>query len=224
MIQSEELSPGDELPPEQQFAANLGVSRATVREGLKLLEQDRLIGLRHGRRRVVMTTMRPVERPITELESVTEMMEALGYSVSNEVLGVSHRKPTVEEADALRLPSGDRVIELRRLRRQDGVALIVSIDVLPATALGDGLQIDWSGSLFELLRDRGYKVIGATAQIRAAHLPPALARKIGKDRGVPWLLLTQTHWTERGEPLLYSQDYHHGEKFAFHVRRHRARN
>jgi DNA-binding FadR family transcriptional regulator len=47
------LSPGDQLPSEAELAARFEVSRVTVREALKLLAGQGLVGLSRGRRAVV---------------------------------------------------------------------------------------------------------------------------------------------------------------------------
>jgi GntR family transcriptional regulator, transcriptional repressor for pyruvate dehydrogenase complex len=43
-----EYAPGDRLPPQRELAALLGVSRVSVREGLKLLVGDGYINIRRG--------------------------------------------------------------------------------------------------------------------------------------------------------------------------------
>ncbi|TFD56952.1 FadR family transcriptional regulator [Cryobacterium sp. Hh7] len=47
------VEPGDSLPSESELAGSLGVSRLTVREGIRALEARGLIEVRHGRRPVV---------------------------------------------------------------------------------------------------------------------------------------------------------------------------
>ena len=47
MIQSGELPPGARLPPEQQLAAQMGLSRSGVREAVKVLEAARVLVRSH---------------------------------------------------------------------------------------------------------------------------------------------------------------------------------
>ncbi|GAB3057568.1 FadR/GntR family transcriptional regulator [Micromonospora schwarzwaldensis] len=48
MIQSGQLPPGTRLPPEQQLAAQMGLSRSGVREAVKALESARVLDVRRG--------------------------------------------------------------------------------------------------------------------------------------------------------------------------------
>jgi GntR family transcriptional regulator, transcriptional repressor for pyruvate dehydrogenase complex len=48
MIQSGELPPGARLPPENQLAAQIGISRSGVREAVKVLESARVLDVRRG--------------------------------------------------------------------------------------------------------------------------------------------------------------------------------
>ncbi len=47
-ITANHLAPGDPLPPEKQLAADLGISRGSVREAIKALESLGIIEVRHG--------------------------------------------------------------------------------------------------------------------------------------------------------------------------------
>jgi DNA-binding FadR family transcriptional regulator len=47
-ITANHLAPGDPLPPEMQLAADLGISRGSVREAIKALESLGIIEVRHG--------------------------------------------------------------------------------------------------------------------------------------------------------------------------------
>ncbi|MEV4645065.1 FadR/GntR family transcriptional regulator [Saccharopolyspora sp. NPDC049357] len=48
LIQSEQLQPGDKLPPERQLAELLGVSRPSLREAIRSLSTSGRVTVRHG--------------------------------------------------------------------------------------------------------------------------------------------------------------------------------
>ncbi len=131
------LSAGAQLPTEPELAGHFRVSRATVREALKQLENEGTVIVRRGRGRFVSSA--PVlRRPITRLESVTALLASHGYEVENRVLSAAAHRPTAEEPECLRLASADQVFRLERLRLHDGEPLIYSVDVLPAEHAGSG--------------------------------------------------------------------------------------
>jgi GntR family transcriptional regulator len=219
LISGEALLPGQRLPTEADFSDRFGVGRTTVREALRQLENDGLIQVRRGLGRFVSAAP-AVRRPLTRLEGVTEMMQESGYQVTNRVLSVAVEQPAEDERDVLRLPVGAEVIRLERLRLRGDEAYIYSVDVMPRSYFpGDIAAIDWRGSLMDLLEDRGARPVYAVAQISALHLPRALARRHGLDATLPWLLMVQTNTTDEGVNVIYSHDYHRGDRFSFDVPR-----
>jgi GntR family transcriptional repressor for pyruvate dehydrogenase complex len=64
MIEDGVLSPGSRLPAEREFAVQLGVSRASVREALRELELKGLVDRRPGRGTLVATA---ADRPVSML-------------------------------------------------------------------------------------------------------------------------------------------------------------
>src|SRR6185436_15284716 len=69
MIQSGKLPPGARLPPENQLAAQMGISRSGVREAVKVLEAARVLEVRRGDGTFV-TSLAP-----------TLLLEGLGFAV-----------------------------------------------------------------------------------------------------------------------------------------------
>jgi GntR family transcriptional regulator len=224
LINREGLSPGDQLPTEAEIATRFDVARTTAREALKLLEQDGVVDVRHGLGRYVSQLV-TLERPITRLESVTEMMRSRGYTVTNRVVSVTLGPANEEEATALDQPIGTEVIRLERVRLHQGDPLIYSVDVVPGALIEDPIErLDWAGPLLELLEEHGVRVVSAAAQIQAALLSDEGRRALGTDlaepRG-PWILLVQRNLDEAGRPVIYSHDYYRGDRFTFNVVRRR---
>jgi GntR family transcriptional regulator len=223
MIRNERMRPGDQLPAEPELCERFQVGRSTVREAMKLLERDGLIEVRHGRGSFVSAVAElRSERPITRFESATDLMAGLGYHVENRVLGVRERRATDVESVELALPKNAVVVDLERLRLHDGQVFIYSQNVFAREVLTAPLhEIDWGGSLIELLAEFGHVIISSAAHIRAVATPERLSTLDLDIPAVPWLLITETCVSSKGQSILNAQDYHRSDVFAFHVvRRH----
>jgi GntR family transcriptional regulator len=209
---------GEQLPSEEQLSASYRVGRTTVREALKELESEGAVQVRRGRGRFVSSAP-PVFRPITRLESVTEMLAAQGYTVANRVLSVQTRKPTADERDHLGLGEDAAVVQLARLRLAEDEPLIYSVDVLAAELVPESLAQAWGESLFVHLEQADLTPTSSVSIFRASHLPEDVQNVTGLDPFLPWLLMVQVHLSADGTPVLYSHDYYRGDRFSFEVLR-----
>ena len=122
-VRAERLEVGAKLPSEFVLAERLGVSRSTIREAMKLLEQDGVVEVRRGTGSFVSVAVQlEPERPITQFESITNMMRALGRATTTVVLDVKLRRATARRARGAR-PScryeGGRDQATTRTRGQD---------------------------------------------------------------------------------------------------------
>jgi GntR family transcriptional regulator len=222
-IRSGQLEPGAQLPPEAALCEEFGVGRSTVREAVKLLVNDGVVDVQHGRGSFITGLARlSMERPITRFESVTEMMRALGYTVENRVLSVHERMATDDEATELKLAKQAPVIRLERLRLHEGRPFVFSVNIVPREVFKGPLEeIRWGSSIIDLLDERGYEVVASSAHMRATSPPEALIAS-GVELSIdPWLLISETCVTAKGDPVLIAHDYHRGDAFAFHVVRRR---
>jgi GntR family transcriptional regulator len=218
------LLPGAQLPGEHELAERFSIGRSTIREALRLLEQDGVVDVRHGRGRFVsaLATLR-AERPVTEFESVTEMLDGLGYRVRNHVVRVEESSATEEQARALHLKKDRPVISLERIRLHDDKPLIYSLNVINRAAVPGALEDhDWSGSVLELLASLGSNVVSSAASINAVTLPGSAPAELSEYAHDPWLCIRETCVTDDGRSVLDAIDYHRGDIFAFHFLRQRS--
>lgn len=212
------------MAAESKLARQHDVSRTTVREALKLLEADGVITVRHGKGRYV-SSLRSIEGSLAELEGVTELTSRLGLEVEVDVLSVDARLPDEPETKALRLKAHEEVIALERQWRSAGEPLIYSLDVFPAASIRQPLSdINWSASLLGILESEGVRVASAIAAIKAVHLPAETARRLNAPAHLPWILMVHTAAVADGSPVLFSHDYHRGDRFTFHAWRRRGAN
>ena len=220
VVAERDLVPGDQLPTEQMLAEFVGVSRSTIREALKSLEQDGLVRAVQGKGRFLsaLGSLR-VERPVTKYESITQMLEGLGYTVTNAVLAVEIGPATKVEADSLRIGKSAEVIRLTRLRFGDDDPMVFSINTVPRRFLpGPLTHRDWSGSLAKALEIQGHQIVSSSARISAVDVPEEYASRHDLAQFDPWLLVEETCITASGDRVVYANDYHRGS-CAFHYLR-----
>jgi DNA-binding GntR family transcriptional regulator len=158
---------------------------------------------------------------VTELQSVTELMQGLGFEVRTEVIAAK-REPAGDHAAALGLASDEEVCRLERLWRSPDDPVIYSVDVFPAAIIGDQPP-DWRGSLLRAFERAGLTIAYSHALIRASTLPRAIARRAAVAPSLPWILMEQVNFAADDTPLLHSFDYHRGDKFEFYTLRQRSR-
>jgi GntR family transcriptional regulator len=223
-IQEGQFRPGDQLPSEQVLVNRFGVSRSTVREALKLLEEERLVLCRHGVGRFVAPGASGVlSEGIERLQSVTEMADGLGISIATNVLTLHEELPEASVQRHLDLEAGMAVVVLERVRLADGDPIIYSVDVFPRALVQGSLQPEcFAGSLLAVMEGQWNTWLAySKAVISAVTLEDELSARIGVPGCAPWVLLEQVNYDAQDRPVLYSRDYHRGDRFQFHVLRRR---
>lgn len=221
LIKDEGLQPGDKLPTEAQLTQRFKISRPALREALKLLEQDDVIYVEHGRGRFVSALSAvQVDRPITVFESVTDMAQHYGYRPVNKVLSISEEAPDKRVAESLRLAPADRVIRIERIRLHGDEPILYCIDYVPRSVIPGRLyDIEWSGSLMKILEEHANRPRMSAASVSAVMLPDDVVERHGLRDFGPALLITETCFNVAGIPVNYAVDYHRGSHFSFSLTR-----
>lgn len=218
MIRELNLSLGDKLPTEKEMAERFHVSRPTLREALKLLEQEAVIDVHQGKGRFLAAgASLSIARPITKFESVSQMVASHGYKAQTRVLGFATTAASPEIAARLGLAEGAALLRIERLRSSGGQPLIYSVDWLPRDLIvtDDETAPDWSGSIVALLAKLGRNPVASTANVKATLLPPEVAAMHGLEAFGPALLIEEICYAADGAPVIYALDYHRGSAFSF---------
>ncbi|MFI2025654.1 UTRA domain-containing protein [Streptomyces olivaceoviridis] len=114
----------------------------------------------------------------------------------------------------------DTVIRLERLRSDGDDPLVYSVASIVRDAIpGPVRHFDWSGSLSDMLAAHGHPPVSSAARLSAVELPEDVQRRYSLGGFGPWLLISETVITPAGRPVLYAEDYHRGDAFAFNVLR-----
>jgi GntR family transcriptional regulator len=139
-----------------------------------------------------------------------------GYHPVNKLLSVTEQRAGAVVGPALRLPEEAFVIRLERLRMQGEEALIYCDDYIPRMVIpGSASDIDWSGSLLDILEGQGSRPVMSSATVTSVTLPSDVAERNDLADFGPALLITEVAFTHAGVPVIYAQDYHKGDAFSF---------
>lgn len=205
---------GAALPSERELAAQLGVSRVTLRQALALLTSEGLL----ERRRGSGTFIRPrrIEHPLGSLTSFSHDMRARQLTPGAQVLEFALAPATPQEAETLELSAHSRVYRLRRLRTADGAPLAVEASVLPEARVGPLTAADLTDqSLYALLWARGLGPVRALRHLRAVSADAAQARLLGTRRGAALLMTDRVSWTADGRPIELASAHYRGDRYDF---------
>ncbi len=221
-IDSGEWRPGSRVAPEADLARSMGVSRPTLREVLRGLQEDGYLQRLRGAGTFV--THRPRLRNNLDVNfGVTDLIESTGMTPGTQDLRVYPAKATAEEAARLSIPPGAPVHVVERVRTADGQPVVFSRDVIPAFVVGDKVsRLERMGqeSLYHVyFAEFGVAVTQGVAFIRPVAADRQLAARLGVPKNTPLLYLMQVDYETTGRPVLLSHEYHQPDSFEFTVHR-----
>ena len=219
---NERLKPGDRLPSEQELAATLGVSRSTLREALRILENEGMIRRKHGVGSFVQRKVSPIQGGIEELASISQLIRSLGMEPGTSSLELREETLDQQLAAKLSAPVGARVLTFDRVRTANGDPVVYGLDrvlaeCLPNPPSAKEFISDYGGSIFELLEANSIRIEYVKADIRPVVAGRLVARRLGLGRLRSLLLLEQVHYDARHNPVVYGEDYFHPDYFHFWV-------
>ncbi|HJV32351.1 MAG TPA: GntR family transcriptional regulator [Bacillales bacterium] len=210
----------EKLPSEFDLAKLLGVSRATLREALRILEEENVIIRRHGVGTFVNS--KPLfTSGIEQLNSVTNMITQAGMTPGTIFLSSSAQGPTEEDIRRFTSSPEEDIVVIQRVRTANGEPVVYCIDKVPEHILPETFSHD-EESLFNILEEvTNRKITYAVAQIEPIGYHEKISPILECEPETALLVLKQMHFNEMDEPILYSVNYFKADKFSFRVLRKR---
>ena len=211
----------EKLPSEFELSKTLGVSRATLREALRLLEEENIIVRRHG----VGTFVNPkpvFTSGIEHLSSISSMIENAGMNPGTVFISAKEEQATEDDVERFQTDIDDNVITIERVRTADNEPVVYCVDRVPASLLPKEFISNQNVSIFSALEQTGnIRVTYAVTFIDPVgfHDEVSPILKCGPETAL--LVLKQLHYDENDRVVLYSKNYFRADKFSFHVVRKR---
>jgi len=226
LILGDSYTPGDRLPSEHELSARLGVSRPTLREALRQLEEEGAIVRRHGVGTFVAVRPPVIEAGLEVLESLDRLAERRGLHTSMSEGKIEERAATPRELAGLNLSSETVVTVVTRVIMADSQRVAHLTDVVPVHYLraaelqspAPSASIEFRGSVLDLLLARGRPALSHShTELAAQAADTDLARALHIQRGAPLLRLEAQLYARDGSVVDYSTSYFVPGYFRLHV-------
>lgn len=193
------------LPPEPTLAAELGVSRGTLRRAIGGLVADGLLTQTPGRGTFVAGAV--VEPPLAQrLTTLSEAFIDAGQPLTTTVIAVERETAPQPVAILLETAAPTEVLRLERVRHLEGLPVARLVNTVRLD-LAPGLEdVDFSSTpLFEVLEHQyGLAIASARRTFDAVLAGPDNADLLDIDAAAPLLHLEQLSRTADGTPIEHS--------------------
>jgi DNA-binding GntR family transcriptional regulator len=220
-ISSRQLPVGTPLPGEVELAAELGVSRHTVRHALgALVNEGRLV-----RQKGARTTVAPepnedrvIERRLGNFYAFAWEIEARGERHGSQLLSRETLVADARLAHLLAVKLATPLERIERLRSANAEPLTLEVSVLPAALTSDfdndALE---TRSLYDLLEEQhDIHITRAAESLRPVMLDDRAAELLRVPGGSPAFLVERVSWSAEG-PVEWQQSLIRGDRYLYSV-------
>ena len=207
------LREGEQLPSEAQLMEHYGVARMTIRNALRVLQDEGLVTAEHGRG-VYVRARPPVRRLASDRFAQRHRKEGMaafsveaaqvGAGPEVDMLTVSQAPPPAEIADRLGLAGDADVVVRSRRYLLDGRPMETAVSYIPAD-LAAGTPIadpnPGPGGIYARLEEQGHTLARFTEDVTARMPTPEETRVLGLRSGVPVFRLVRTAYDVEGRAV-----------------------
>jgi GntR family transcriptional regulator len=199
------------LPSEAHLAAELGISRLTVREALTVLENEGFITRSQGSSSTITTFARKLTEKIDHAGELKKFIKDCGYEVLVDNISYSWEKSTKEQAEALKIKPEDELLIVKKRFCADTSPAVYCINRIPKVYMNNAAFSD------DEIGENIFSFIEETNNIYFSHdfmeLVPSVANEeianmLKLKANTPLLRIDITKYTDKGIPIMYNTEYY----------------
>lgn len=210
--------PGDQIPTEEELCDQYRVSRITIRKAINELENAGYLVRQSGKGTFVTAWQDNLEERPT-LKSFTNEMHELGKTAITVEVELTVTEADRIMADILNVPTGHRIIQLKRVRAIEGGVIIgYSINSFPFTRDFSTDPQDYFDSFYRYLETFGIYFTSAIDYLEAMLPTAEVAEKLRIAPQDPVLKSVKiSHSTDRLFTE-YNICYYVGREYRYYVK------
>jgi GntR family transcriptional regulator len=214
-VESGELAPGDQLPPERELSEKLEVNRMTLRRALRVLEAQGLLVRKQGVGTFIAAPK--IDRPVDTIYRFTRGMQSRGYTPGTRLISCEQAFAEAALARELALPVSAPVFRILRLRTVNQEPVLLESYTIPAR-LFPGLDLHdlESRSIYEVMESEyGVTIAGAHQSFEPVVASTFEAELLGVHLGAPLMLERRVSFDKDSRPVEFGRDRYRGDRFRF---------
>lgn len=217
LVKADKLREGQAIWSENEVARSLGISKMPVRQAFQKLRSEGLLLIRKGKRPVIGSGRVPWN--FQELRGFSEEMRRRGLVPAARVLSSQVEGAAAEVAKALRIPDGEPVYNVRRLRLVNGNAVAIVVSYLPVRLFPNIDQQDLENRSLYAIYETVYKrrLHWAEEEIGAVCAKEEEALILDTVAGSALLRIRETTFDSNRIPIEYSCSLLRGDRYTASV-------
>jgi GntR family transcriptional regulator len=217
LIKKNKLREGQIFCSEGEVAQALGISKMPVRQAFQKLRAEGLLVIAKGKRPVVGSGRVPWN--FQQLRGFSEEMRRRGLNPSARLLSITLEDPGIEVAQALKLNTGERVYEVRRLRSVDGEPVALVTSYLPARIFAGIEKQDLEKQSLYSIFEKSYmrKLQWAEESIGAANAGDEESAILRTSVGSALLVIRETTYDSQNVAIEHSLSLLRGDRYTASV-------
>ena len=208
---------GAMLPTETELCTRFEVSRHTVREALRLVEEAGLVTRRQGSG----TTVLAHDSPGRFVQDISRVGGFLQYPDETRLTVLRAREGALDEATATLLgrPAGEpwlRIDGIRRVRLTEAPICFTTLLVAPEFGAVVERIGEEPGPVYQLIeRQFGLRLGSVEVDLSAGGVPAAQAALLEAEPGAPALMIRRTYSDESGRVFEVTHGCHPAPRFNY---------
>lgn len=211
------------IPPEAELAAELGVSRTTVRDALGRLEHEGAISRRQGSGTFVNKPVLQIKSRLEEIWSYEQVLEDHGYTPSVDVLRVETGPADNSTAAVLDLDGDSNVLVIEKLFLEDDRPVVLTVNRIPTDIVTDAEYERHSATpVYEFLEEHCGRLLAYyVSDIVPVQLDDEQAGRLGVEQGTLAVSFDEVGYDQDNAPVVHATSYFRDDLLRFRLIRRR---
>jgi GntR family transcriptional regulator len=219
LIQTGRYAAGERLPSEIELSKTCGVNRNTLRQAITELTAAGLLRKEKGTGTFVSSPAAAgFKHKLERISSFRDMLGQSGITARTKVIGKRIVNADDHVARSLFLGTNKKVLAVKRVRAGNGTPFIYEESYLPADMFDGILELDLTGSMYDIISEHFGIVLARSKQnISAVNLIPKIAKILEVPVNSAAIFAESITFDDKSIPIELLYSYYRGDKYTLEL-------